>query len=230
MKNIIKIALRFGLTLPFYIIALWINSLSKTPKWEFVKQLSQKISEKCGKTINMYGYPNVPNENIFVVSNHRSMIDPVFINHSVKQHIAFAMKKDLDRGIPKMLAKCTGSKFLYRTPKEDLNTIKEMIIEAKGGKNFAVFPEGKRNYDYSVLPFSAGLFKIPIRARSTIIPVVVFNTESVIEKVNDKEVLISFLNPIEYEKYSQMNTIQLSEHIHNLIEQEYIEISKIADQ
>lgn len=225
---IIKIALKFGLLLPFYALLMFLLSLHGEHQG-FIKHLARKVIRKSGKEIVVRRVENFEKtmnmDNLFVIANHRNALDPVLITALMKQPLSFAMKKDLDKGITKMIAKCTGSRFLFRTPKEDLYTIKDMVAEAREGKMWMVFPEGTRNLENNVKDFSAGIFKIPIASKATILPIVLYNSEALTDSNNKNPVVITFLPPVSYEEYSSMNTIKLSGYIHGKIEKEYKEVS-----
>lgn len=127
------------------------------------------------------------------------------------------MKKGLKRNILlSTISKITGSKFFGRTPKEDIDTIKDMIEETKEGKSWLIFPEGKRNLED--ISFHASTFRIPSSGKSVILPVAVYNTESVMESDGEsQDIKISFLKPIFYDGYMSMKTTHIAKMVENLV-------------
>lgn len=220
----LKIALKFGFKLPIYLYLLVLNYFRKKENHQFIRNIAKIVRKHCGYEVEVFG--EIPTGHFFICCNHRGYFDPVLIMSYMVENLGFAMKKSLDKGIWRTLAYCTGSCFLWRTPKEDIQTIKKMCDDSINGKNWCVFPEGTRNTNDEMLNFSAGIFKIPLISKCDIVPVIVTNTEQVFELSGNKVIKIKFLEPVKYEEYKSMNTITLSKYIYKMMQKEYDILTK----
>lgn len=222
MKAII-IALKCGIFVPYYFLLLFFSWAMNIPNYKLIHKMAVKTIKHCGKKVTAYGLENIERLDDFpfvIYSNHRSMIDPVLIASFINRDMSFVMKKELKRNILlSAISKITGSKFFGRTPKEDIETIKDMMEETKEGKSWLIFPEGKRNLED--ISFHASTFRIPSSGKSVILPVAVYHTESVIESDDVcQDVKISFLKPLFYDEYMNMKTTHIAKMIENIVAEE----------
>ena len=221
--KVVIIALKCGIYVPYYFLLLFLSWVINIHNYKLIHKMAAKTIKHCGKRITAYGLENIDliGDYPFVIySNHRSMIDPVIIASFIKKDMSFVMKKGLKKNILlSAISKITGSKFFGRTPKEDINTIKDMMEETKEGKSWLIFPEGKRNL--GDISFHASTFRIPQSGKSVILPVAVYHTESVIESDDVcQDVKISFLKPLFYDEYMNMKTTHIAKMIENIVAEE----------
>ena len=222
MKAII-IAIKCGIYVPYYFLILFFSWAIGIQNYKLIHRMAVKTIKHCGKKVTVYGLENISHIDDFpfvIYSNHRSMIDPVIIASFIKKDMSFVMKKGLKKNILlSAISKITSSKFFGRTPKEDIETIKEMVDETRKGKSWLIFPEGKRNLED--ISFHASTFRIPSSGKSVILPVAVYHTESVIESDDVcQDIKISFLKPIFYDGYMSMKTTHIAKMIENIVAEE----------
>lgn len=221
--KVVIIALKCGIFVPYYFLLLFFSWAIGIQNYKLIHKMAVKTIKHCGKKVTVYGLENIEQLDDFpfvIYSNHRSMIDPVLIASFINSDMAFVMKKWLKRNVLlSAISKITGSKFFGRTPKEDINTIKDMMEETKEGKSWLIFPEGKRNL--GDISFHASTFRIPQSGKSVILPVAVYHTESVIESDDVcQDVKISFLKPLFYDEYMNMKTTHIAKMIENIVAEE----------
>ena len=218
--KVVIIALKCGMFVPYYFLLLFFSWAIGIQNYKLIHRMAVKTIKHCGKKVTVYGLENISHIDDFpfvIYSNHRSMIDPVIIASFIKKDMSFVMKKGLKKNILlSAISKITGSKFFGRTPKEDIETIKEMVDETRKGKSWLIFPEGKRNLED--ISFHASTFRIPQSGKSVILPVAVYHTESVIESDDVcQDVKISFLKPLFYDEYMNMKTTHIAKMVENLV-------------
>ena len=224
--NLIKAILHFNFKIPFI---LWkIKHLCDNEFYPYFINLVDELLKCLKVDIKVEGIENLENidSNYFVVSNHRGMVDPVIISSifSKERKLSYIMKSSLNKTpIIKDIGERTNSKYLERNPKDDLKTILEIIELQKNGKNYLIFPEGTRNTtEENILEFKAAAFKIPLKAKSTIVPVCLYGTENIFEKKYNKKILdihMKIFKPIPYEEYKDLKTPEISKKIEKEIDE-----------
>ncbi len=224
--NLIKAIFHFNFRIPFI---LWrIRHISDDEFYPYYMKLVNELLNCLKVNIKLEGIENLTDidSNFFVVSNHRGMVDPVIISKifTFKHPLSYIMKSSLSSTpIIKDISERTSSKYLERNPKDDLKTILEIIELQKNGQNYLIFPEGTRNTtEENLLAFKAASFKIPLKAKSTIIPIALYNTENIFEKkYNGKtlDIYMKIFKPIPYEEYKDLKTPEISKKIEEEIDE-----------
>lgn len=136
------------------------------------------FSAFMGIRIHLKGEELIPDGRYLLVSNHRSIFDPIVTIWALRrQELAFISK-------PSNMALPIIGKFAYMgchtaiDREDDRAALKTILASAelmkKDAVSFAVYPEGTRNRGQGLLPFRNGCFKIAQRAKA---PIVVMTTE-----------------------------------------------------
>ena len=194
-----------------------------------LQDIANDVEKHLDKDLHLYvryeGLENIPTEPGFLMySNHRGLYDALLILSKVHTPVSFVLKEELEQNkILNLVKETTGSKSIARNPREDMKVILEIIEEINTQKKtFCIFPEGTRNTKKELLPFKAGAFKIALKTKAPILPIVVANTEAAFDKETDyMSIHIKYLTPIPYEEYKDLNTQQLSKLIQDRIQKEY---------
>lgn len=227
-KRIKKAIIKLNIQIPYYLLKLKIYKALKKNPYRLLHKMANKLNKALNLDIYVSGKENIPKDDFITYSNHRGFYDPVVIFSLLNTELSFVMKQDLqNNSVLKDIADLTNSKFLFRNPKDDLKTIIDMCKEAQEGKNYLIFPEGTRNTKDKLLEFKAGSFKIPQKSKCDIYPVVLYNTEIVLDKdSNFNKIFISFLPPIRYNEYKDMKTTQIAKYVEEKIQTEYNNLRK----
>ena len=133
------------------------------------------------------------------------------------------MKKEI-QNIP-FLKQVFACMKAYAIDRDDVKQAMKVIIqvtkEVKEGRNYLIFAEGTRTKDPNhVHEFKGGSFKSAMKAKCPIVPVALidaykpFDTKS-IEKVT---VQVHFLEPISYDEYKDMKSVELAAEVKSRIE------------
>ena len=227
-KRVKKAVLKLNFQIPYYLLKIKIYKIFKKNPYKLLKKIAYKLNKALNLDIVILGKENIPKDNFIIYSNHRGFYDPVVIFSPLNTKISFVMKSDLkERIVIKDIAELTNSRFFFRNPKDDLKTILSMCEESKEGVNYLIFPEGTRNTKETLLDFKGGSFKIPEKSHCDIYPVVLYNTEIVLDKnSNFNKIFIYFLPPIRYNEYKDMKAIQISNYIKDKMQLELDKLRK----
>lgn len=202
---------------------------------EMYKHL-QYIVERANKggniDLEVYGRENVPAENGFIYyPNHQGLYDVLAMVYASPVPLGVVAKKEIVN-IPllKQVMKCTKSFAIDRADvKQGLKVILGVTEEVKKGRNYLIFAEGTRSkMQNQPQEFKGGSFKAAVKAKCPIVPVAIidsykaFDTKS-IEKI---KVQIHILEPMMYEEYKDMKTVEIAEEVKKRIEAVIKENSK----
>ena len=166
--------------------------------------------------VEVHGQENIPKENGFLLcGNHQGMFDPMVIAATCNNPLAAVLKKELAE-IPflKQILQCTNSFPMDREDiRQSMTVIQKVTEELKKGRNYLIFPEGTRSrMGNKMLEFHGGTFKCALKAKCPIVPFVLVNCFKVLDEKGCKpvKVAIHYLQPISYEEYKGMKTVELA--------------------
>ena len=122
------------------------------------------------KVINKELIPK--NGNIIFAGHHTHALDPFLIGYTTKRTIRFLAKKELYKGLGKILFNLLGCLPVERDKKGfNDETIKKAEQILKNGDVIALFPEGTRNRTKEkLLPFKKGAVRFAKNTNSYIVP------------------------------------------------------------
>jgi len=116
------------------------------------------------------GKENIPREGkIILAGNHTSNFDCLLLMSSTKRPIHFLAKKELWKGLKKIIFANMGLIPVDRK-KKDHQSIEQSINYLNDDKVIGIFPEGTTEKEGMMLPFKMGVIKIAKEANSKIIP------------------------------------------------------------
>lgn len=166
--------------------------------------------------LDVHGKENIPTDNGFLLyGNHQGLFDIMAIAATCDQPIGAVMKKELAE-IPflKQVKQCTRSFAMDRSDiKQSMEVIINVIKEVKKGRNYLIFPEGTRSkLGNKMLDFHGGSFKCALKAQCPVVPIALIDSFKVLDEKGCKPVKlqIHYLEPIPYEEYQHMKTVELA--------------------
>ncbi len=165
----------------FFLANLSGHKLKKTAshiqKKKIRLEFSEKFFLKLGIEVKVKNAHNLPKEGQFLlVSNHRSMIDPLVVEIALKESNIFGLwvsKKELNK-IPFLSTffKYAGTIPLDRESKSVTDSFKAVKANVRNGDSIFIFPEGTRNRKGTQLAtFKKGTQMIALKNRLPILPV-----------------------------------------------------------
>ncbi|MBP3577471.1 MAG: 1-acyl-sn-glycerol-3-phosphate acyltransferase [Lachnospiraceae bacterium] len=114
--------------------------------------------------------------------------------------------------------------------RQAMTVILEMSREVAEGRRYILFPEGgyvvgRKN---GMGEFKAGCFKISLKTKTPIVPVVLWDSYKVYNSWEFRPVKteVHFLKPIPYEEFKDMNTLEIAAMVQGKIQDKLDELKK----
>lgn len=175
--------------------------------------------------IRVTGMEQMPEDGrIMLVSNHRDNLDPAFLLTAFrKKQLAFISKREVQGFflVGKLMHKLLCQPINRENDREALKTILNCIQIIKQDKaSVAVFPEGYIYPDRKLHHFRHGVFKIATKTNVPIAVCTLRGTTQVLpslKRLKPSEVEIHLVKVIYPEEYARMTTVELSDHIYELM-------------
>jgi len=220
--------IRLIFVFPFFLINMTI--LGKSKNWNQAKSYRYvshcaRMANKMGRVkIEAHGIDNLPKENGFVMfPNHQGMYDVMAFLETCPHPFSFVAKKEIkNKPLLKQVIGCLHCLCIDRQDlRQSMQVIQEMTERTKQGENFVIFAEGTRSkLGNKMNEMKAGSFKSAVKAKAPIVPVALMDAfvpfdENSIRKVSVK---IFYLEPMYYEEYKDMSTIEIAEEVRRRIE------------
>ena len=182
-----------------------------------IRYIMQTAVKSGNINMKVTGKELLPKENGFILyGNHQGMFDAVAILAEFDRPLSAIFKKELsDIPFAKQVIACTGSHAMDR---EDVRQSMECIMAtakdvAEKKKNYIIFPEGTRSKNGNQMgEVHAGSFKCAQKAKCPIVPFVFIDSYHVLDKngIEPMDVQLHFLEPIPYEEYKPLKTVELA--------------------
>lgn len=229
MKRILMMVLRNILLVPWAWIKLcWYAAHTEKYEEEVKYKHLQYIVHRANKggniEISVSGQEKLPKENGFILfPNHQGLYDVLALVHACPMPVGIIAKQEI-KNIPfiKQVMACTKSFALDRDDvKQGMRVILNVIEEVKKGRNYIIFAEGTRSKEGNKpQEFKGGSFKAATKAKCPIVPVALIDTYKAFDtgSVKTVKVQVHFLEPILYEEYKNMKTVEIAEEVRRRIE------------
>jgi 1-acyl-sn-glycerol-3-phosphate acyltransferase len=192
-------------------------------KYAHIQRILKLAVDSGNVDLQLRGKENLPKESGFMMyANHQGLFDVVAIGATCDKPLAAVMKKELkDAPLLKQIMQCTNSFAMDREDvRQSLTVIQAVTQEVKNGRNYLIFPEGTRSRNGNVMgEFHGGSFRCAVKAKCPIVPVAFVDSFRVLDQKGSKPLTVhfSYLEPIAYEEYAGMNTVQIAHMVHDLM-------------
>lgn len=234
MKRIIIMVLRNILLVPAMAIRLFyhaahVDKYSDEQHNQLFKYIVKRANKGGNVQIKSTGQEHIPTENGYILfPNHQGMYDVLAMIDSCPNPLSVVSKIEV-KDVPflKQIIKCMKGFYIDRDDiRQSMKIIAAVSKEVKDGRNYVIFPEGTRSKNGNRLgEFKGGSFKAATMAKCPIVPVALidsfkpFDSHS-IEKV---EVQVHYLEPIYYDEYKDMKTVEIASEVKSRIEKKIAE-------
>ena len=112
------------------------------------------------------------------------------------------------------IALCTQSYAMDREDvRQSLTVIQNVTEEVKKGRNYLIFPEGTRSkLGNEMLEFHGGSFRCATKSKCPVVPIALIDSFKVLDQKGSKSVTVQihYLEPIPYEAYADMKTVEVA--------------------
>lgn len=184
-----------------------------------------KLAVKSGNVdLQVFGKDNIPEEDGFLIyANHQGLFDIVALVASCDRPWGAVLKKELYQ-LPflKQIVDCTKSFPMDREDiRQSMQVIQKVTKEVMSGRNYLFFPEGTRSKNGNqMLEFHSGSFKCATKAKCPVLPVAFIDSYKPLDQKGSKKVTVQihYLEPIYYDEYKELNTVELAKLVHSRIE------------
>jgi len=201
------------------------DKYTEMERWKHLQYIMGLAVKSGNLELRVEGLENIPEKDGFlVIGNHQGMFDIVAIAATCPRPMGAILKKEL-KDIPflKQIIACTQSFPMDREDiKQSMEVIIKVIKELKKGRNYLIFPEGTRSRKGNeILEFHGGSFKCALKAKCPILPIAFVDSFKVLDQKGSAPVCVQlhYLEPIPYEEFKDMNTIELAAMVRGRIEE-----------
>lgn len=203
-----------------------VDKYPEKKRYELLKYIVRIANRGGNVHIDVHGQEHIPEKDGFMFfPNHQGLYDVLALVDACPDHpISVVAKKEVKNiQFLKQVFACMKAYTIDRDDvRQSMKVIMKVSEEVEKGRNYVIFAEGTRSKDgNNVGEFKGGSFKAATKARCPIIPVALidsfkpFDTNS-IEQVN---VQVHFLEPMLYEEYKDMKTIEIAAEVKRRIEE-----------
>ncbi len=190
------------------------------------------VMRKTGKIdTQVFGVENLPKEGGYMMyPNHEGKYDVYGMISVHKYPCSFVMdiKKSNHVFIKQMVDMLKGKRLSKTDNRQAMTIINEVAKEVEAGRKYILFPEGdfdkkKKN---SLWEFKAGCFKISLKSKTPIVPVVLYDSYVPYNtmKIGKVKTQVHYLPPIYYDEYKDMNTHQIADMVRQRIQNKLDEL------
>ncbi len=177
------------------------------------------------------GEENIPDGKFVFVGNHQENYDIISLKPIFKNHpLCFIGKESLFK-VPfigpwmYIIGNVPIGKNADRSAAESIiNGIKRY----KHGHPIGIFPEGKRSFSNEMIDFKPGAFKLAMKSKADILIGTLYNLDKIFGTFPYKrhKGYIHFLPVLKYEDYKDLNSIELSSKVKEMIQVQLDEFKK----
>ena len=180
-----------------------------------------------------FGMEHLPKEGGYMLyPNHQGKYDAYGIVGVHEKPCSVVMDEAKSRGpfINEVIDLLRGKRMDIHDTRQAMTVIMEMAKEVAEGRRFILFPEGgyvvgRRN---GMGEFKPGCFKISLKTKTPIVPVVLWDSYKVYNSWQFRPVTteVHFLPPIPYEEFKDMKTPEIAAMVQKRIQDKLDELTR----
>lgn len=194
-------------------------------RWDHIQYILNRAVVTGNIDLVVTGVENIPAPDaggFLMYGNHQGLFDVLAVAATSKTPLAAVLKKEL-QGIPfvQQIIDCTRSYPMDREDaRQSMRVMQQVTKDVLDGRGILIFPEGTRSKKGNeMLEFHPGSFKCALKAKCPIIPMALINCFKVLDQKGSApvKVQIHYLEPIPYEEYKDMKTVELAAYVQEKI-------------
>ena len=229
MKRILLMVFRNIIFVPYWFCQLlWYaahtDSIPEEKKLALLKKIVVHANAGGNVTVKAYGTEHIPRDGSFMFyPNHQGLYDVLAIIDTCPRLFSVVVKKELkDIFFLKQVFQIIGAYALDREDvKQAMRVMVQVTKEVKSGRNYLIFAEGTRTKNPNhVNEFKGGSFKCAMKAQCPIVPVALIDSYKPfdVNSIEKIKVQVHFLEPICYEEYKDMKSVEIAKEVKIRIE------------
>lgn len=199
--------------------------------YEYLKKVVL-IMHRTGRIrTQVFGEENLPKEGGYIMyPNHQGRYDGYAVLHGHDRTCSVVMdkKRSYFPFVREVIDLVRGKRMELDDLRQSMAIINEVAQEVKQGRRFMIFPEGgyDKNKKNSLWEFKSGCFKASVKSRTPIVPVVLIDTYRAmdISYLGPVRTQVYFLEPIPYEQYKDLKTVEIARMVKKCIQDKLDEI------
>ena len=229
MKRIALMVVRSLIFLPFYFFRIFqlcnIDRYDAATRYAYLHKLVPIVNRRGRVVIDCHGLENLPKETGYIMfPNHQGLFDALAFLETHERPFVTVMKKEVkDTILLKQIIQLLQAEVIDREDtRQSMKVIMNMTRRVKEGENFLLFAEGTRSRKGNeLLEFKGGSFKSAMNARCPIVPVALIDSYQAFDTNSIKKltVQIHYLEPLYYEEYKDMKSLEIAELVAERIRQ-----------
>jgi len=201
-------------------------------RYKLALRMIRDIQRRARIRTISYGRENLPasDTGYIMYANHQGKYDALGImdaHDDVPCSVVMDAKRSKMLLANQVMNLVKGIRLDREDFRQQIKVLERMSEEAKNGKKFIYFPEGKYEHNgNSLQEFRAGAFKVAMRAGCPIVPVAIYDSHIPFDFNSLRKVTtqVYFMDPIYPEDYADMTTKEVSELVKELIEKKLVEL------
>ncbi len=185
-------------------------------KWAHIHKMLSYAVQGGNVELVVTGQEHLKNmQGCLLYGNHQGMFDVLAIAATCKTPLGIVYKKEL-KNIPilKEILTCTKSFAMDREDvRQSLTVIQNVTEEVRKGRNYVIFPEGTRSRKGNeMVEFHGGSFRCALKAKCPIIPMALIDSFRPLDEKGSQplKVQLHYLEPIPYEAYKDLKSVDLA--------------------
>ena len=194
-------------------------------KYRYVQYISNVMQRTGHIKTEVYGEENLPKDGGYMMyPNHQGKYDVYGIFSVHKEPCSFVMdiKKSNAIFIKQIVDMLEAKRLDKNNNRQAMQIINEVVKEVENGRKYILFPEGMydNNKKNSLIDFKPGCFKICLKSKVPIVPVVLIDSYKPYNswKIGEITTQVHYLKPIFYDEYKDINTQQIAKLVKDRIE------------
>lgn len=212
------------------------NKISKIKVYKYAHSFLRNILYILGLRVECIGKEYVENfTSYLLVGNHQGMLDPFLLISTIENGPLYIIGKKEIKKMPfvNIFFDMIFGIYMDRgNRRQEVKVMKEIRHRFNNDScGIVIFPEGTRtkNEDMKMNHFLPGTFNIAVKEKKPIVPFVIegtYNGFKLTKKYRNK-CYIKYLNPIVYEDYKHLNTIEIADLIEKKVSEEQVKLHSI---
>lgn len=228
IKNFFRLLLRI---LPTMHHLLKADPFDEEKAYAYLRKVV-RIMHRTGRIrTQVFGEENLPKEGGYIMyPNHQGRYDgyAVVHGHDMPCSVVMDKKRSYFPFVREVIDLVRGKRMELDNLRQSMTIINEVAAEVSQGRKYIIFPEG--GYDKSkknnLWEFKSGCFKASVKSRTPIVPIVLIDTYRAmdISYLGPVKTQVHFLEPIPYEEYKGLKTIEIARLVKKRIQDKLEEI------